>query len=62
MSQEKLYKLLDIIRPDIEKQDATFKLAIPSEERLASCFRLERVLQKRYFIIEIKNLIYFSSI
>lgn len=39
MSQEKFYELLDIIRPDIEKQDTTFRLAIPSEERLATCLR-----------------------
>ncbi|KAL5239434.1 hypothetical protein ACI65C_006844 [Semiaphis heraclei] len=39
MSQEKFYELLDTIRPDIEKQDTTFTLAIPSEKRLATCLR-----------------------
>lgn len=37
MSQQKFYELLDIIRPDIEKQNTTFRLAIPSEERLETC-------------------------
>ncbi|KAF0708229.1 protein ALP1-like [Aphis craccivora] len=39
MSQEKFYELLDMIRPDIEKQDTKFRLAIPSEERLVTCLR-----------------------
>ncbi|KAL4122215.1 hypothetical protein QTP88_014587 [Uroleucon formosanum] len=39
MSQEKFYELLDMIRPDIENQDTTFRLVIPSEERLATYLR-----------------------
>lgn len=39
MSQDKFYELLELIKPDIEKKDTTFRQAIPSEERLATCLR-----------------------
>lgn len=39
MSCQKFYELLDILRPELLRQNTRFRRAIPPEERLAVCLR-----------------------
>ncbi|XP_067000348.1 uncharacterized protein [Anabrus simplex] len=39
MSQEKFYELLNLVKPCVERENTTFRRAVPCEERLAVCLR-----------------------